>query len=107
MKDRVLAGYRAFLTAPSPLAALAAFDAFRILCVVREGPYGVGHLNRLAEQALAEAGLLQPARANYEGRPVLILRNDSHLGLFNGDIGILRPDEAGELRAYFPDSEGG
>ncbi len=107
LKERVLAGYHAFLTAATPLEALVAFDAFRILCVVREGPYGVGHLNRLAEHSLAEAGLLQPARANYEGRPVLILRNDSHLGLFNGDIGILRPDETGELRAWFPDSEGG
>lgn len=107
LRERVLEGYQAYLTAATPGAALAAFDAFRILCVVREGPYGVAHLNRLAEHALAEAGLLQPARAQYAGRPVLILRNDPHLGLFNGDIGILRHDETGDLRAYFPDDAGG
>ncbi|VEA69741.1 Exodeoxyribonuclease V alpha chain [Serratia rubidaea] len=31
----------------------------------------------------------------------MIGRNDSALGLFNGDIGIALPDAAGELRVHF------
>ncbi|MEX0631304.1 hypothetical protein M8494_00695 [Serratia ureilytica] len=37
----------------------------------------------------------------YRGRPVMIGRNDSALGLFNGDIGITLPDEHGDLRVHF------
>jgi exodeoxyribonuclease V alpha subunit len=107
LRDSVLDGYRAFLSASTPREALEAFDAFRILTPLREGPYGVGNLNRLAERVLSEAGLIAPDHAYYAGRPVLILRNDPALGLFNGDIGIIRPDEDGALRAFFADDAGG
>jgi exodeoxyribonuclease V alpha subunit len=40
----------------------------------------------------------------YEGRPVMISRNDSALGLFNGDIGIAL--ERGGLRVWFPMPDG-
>ena len=36
----------------------------------------------------------------------MILRNDYSLRLFNGDIGIVRPDERGELRAWFSGEDG-
>jgi exodeoxyribonuclease V alpha subunit len=101
LRERAIAGFESCLTAATPREALAAFDAFRILCVVRDGPYGVANFNRLTEQALASAGLIAPVRAHYAGRPVLILRNDPQLNLFNGDVGILRRDEHGELRAFF------
>jgi len=107
LRASVLEGYRPFLQAATPRAALDAFDAFRILTPLREGPYGVGYLNRLAEQVLAGAGLIEPEHAYYAGRPILILRNDATLGLFNGDIGIIRRDDDGELRAFFPDDAGG
>jgi exodeoxyribonuclease V alpha subunit len=106
LRERAVAGFRPYLTAASPAEALAAFGGFRILCAVREGPYGVAHLNRLAEQALTGAGLLAPGQAHYAGRPILILRNDHQLGLFNGDLGVLRHGEDGALRAYFPGEAG-
>ncbi|MDF4405462.1 ATP-binding domain-containing protein, partial [Vibrio parahaemolyticus] len=43
---------------------------------------------------------------HYAGRPIMISRNDSPLGLFNGDIGIILPDEEGALRAYFQFPDG-
>lgn len=106
LHERVFAGFRPYLTAATPAEALGAFADFRILCAVREGPFGVAHLNRLTEQALASAGLIAPGQAHYPGRPVLILRNDYQLGLFNGDLGILRHDEHGDLRAFFPGEAG-
>ena len=37
----------------------------------------------------------------------MVLKNDYLLKLFNGDIGIVLPDEAGNLMAYFPEGETG
>lgn len=69
-------------------AVLAAFDEFQLLCAVRKGPWGVERLNQRATQALFGAGLIESDQHWYEGRPVLMTRNDYGLGLMNGDIGI-------------------
>ena len=59
---------------------------------VREGDWGVGGLNAAIERALEAAGLLARRGEWYEGRPVMVTRNDAGLGIFNGDVGIvLRP----------------
>ena len=74
---------------------LNAFDRFQLLCALRRGPWGVEGLNRRIAEALHEAGLIGQTQGWYEGRPVLVTRNDYGLGLMNGDIGIaLRFPEA-------------
>ncbi len=115
MVAQCVAGYRDYLqaVAQSQDAAqvLAAFNRFRLLCALRDGPFGVTGLNMRIEQALQQAGLIHrsrnPANPWYSGRPVMIARNDALLGVFNGDIGIAMPNEAGELRVYFqlPDGQ--
>ncbi|HSQ72978.1 MAG TPA: exodeoxyribonuclease V subunit alpha, partial [Rubrivivax sp.] len=71
---------------------LSAFDRFRLLCAVREGEWGAAGLNLAVERALVATGLLSRQGDWYEGRPVMVTRNDPGLGVFNGDIGIaLRP----------------
>jgi exodeoxyribonuclease V alpha subunit len=85
-------------------SVLTAFDQFRVLCAVREGPWGVTGLNAVIEAQLAQQdGLIRPAGPWFEGRPVTVTRNDPHLGVFNGDIGIaLKPPNPGApLRVYF------
>ena len=82
---------------------LRAFDGFRLLCAVREGPWGAAGLNRAVESALRGAGLLQGRGEWYAGRPVMVTRNDAGLGVFNGDIGIVLQAPGGGLRAYFAD----
>jgi len=73
--------------------ALAVLDRHRLLCAHREGPWGVGHWNRLVERALAEhTGL--PIGGGwgqewYAGRPLLVTSNDYGLDLFNGDTGVV------------------
>ena len=86
---------------------LRAFETFRVLCAVRDGDWGSAGLNQAIEQALVKAGLLGRHGEWYEGRPVLVTRNDAGLGVFNGDIGItLKPPTRGSpLRAYFLDGE--
>ncbi len=89
------------MQARSPEQALEALEAFRILCAVRQGPAGVVQVNRVVQQALADMGHIQVSGEYYAGRPIMITRNDYHLGLFNGDIGILWPDANNALRAWF------
>ncbi|SDS49663.1 exodeoxyribonuclease V subunit alpha [Pseudomonas oryzae] len=95
---------------------LVAFDEFQLLCAVRKGPWGVEGLNPRIAGALQRRGLLEGDQGWYEGRPVLVTRNDYSLGLMNGDIGIAlrlpepaeRPGEAARsvLRVVFPRNDG-
>lgn len=95
---------------------LAAFDEFQLLCAVRKGTWGVEGLNPRIAGALHRRGLLDGDQGWYEGRPVLVTRNDYSLGLMNGDIGIaLRLPEPAErpgqpahplLRVVFPRNDG-
>ena len=84
-------------------AVLQRFEAFRILCAVREGEWGVGGLNTAIEGSLESAGLLRRGGEWYAGRPVMVTRNDYGTGVFNGDIGLTLADPArpGSLRVYF------
>lgn len=117
--DAILAGYaRYFETvrrAPDDVDAIfRAFNAFRVLCAVREGTSGSTWVNeqvtRRARQLLSLPTPDQPhdPRSSpwYAGRPIMVLRNDYVLKLFNGDIGIALPT-AGELAVLFPDTEKG
>jgi exodeoxyribonuclease V alpha subunit len=105
----VAAGYRDYLlqikAGESPAIILKTFNRYRLLCALRDGPFGVTGLNSRIEQALMRAGLIQPPSDNairgYAGRPVMIVRNAPSLGLYNGDIGIMLRDESSQLRVYF------
>jgi exodeoxyribonuclease V alpha subunit len=102
LAEMILAGYRPFLQAASPFAALELFEQFRLLCAHRLGPMGVSSLNRYAEKVLARHKLIEPNTPWYKGRPVLIQANSYPLRLFNGETGILWPGEDGEgLKAFF------
>ncbi|EIC84252.1 exodeoxyribonuclease V subunit alpha [Serratia sp. M24T3] len=113
--DACVAGYRPYLQAVAasadPVVILKAFGDFQVLCALREGPFGLAGLNERIEQMLQRQGLIRRPIALggrwYAGRPIMISRNDSALGLFNGDIGIALHNELGELRVYFqlPDGQ--
>jgi exodeoxyribonuclease V alpha subunit len=102
LRARVIAGFSELLKTSDPVAALAALARFRVLCALREGPFGVAGLNQMTEEILDEAGLIRPQDPWYARRPIMITRNDYNLKLFNGDIGLLLPDgDSGEPRAFF------
>jgi exodeoxyribonuclease V alpha subunit len=88
-------------------SVLRRFDSFRVLTAVREGPWGVAGLNLAIERALAVAGLLTRRGEWYEGRPVIVTRNNVALGVFNGDVGVVlrSPTADGALRCYFLDGD--
>ncbi|MCU7924439.1 MAG: exodeoxyribonuclease V subunit alpha [Candidatus Thiodiazotropha sp. (ex Dulcina madagascariensis)] len=81
---------------------------FRLLCAVREGPYGVKQLNQAITRELIQAGHVADNREWYPGRPVMLTRNDYQLNLYNGETGIVlpHPDSAGELAVAFRGTDG-
>lgn len=109
--------------ADAPARLTAAFGAFRVLCAVQRGPRGVAAVNEAVSQrfiaslqrdatragaaGLAGAPARDPRSAWFNGRPVMVLRNDPGLKLFNGDIGITLPGADGALQVYFPNAGGG
>ena len=103
LKDKVVAGFSDFLNATDPQKAMEAMSRFRVLCALRQGPYGVAGLNELIEKILEAAGLISCQSPWYSHRPIMVTRNDYHLKLFNGDNGVILTDHAtGEPRAFFP-----
>lgn len=101
--------YREYLTLVSQKASpdiiLNAFNQYRLLCARREGSFGVSGLNDKIEMLLHRQRLIRRPTNSYQsdyiGRPIMIQRNDSTLGLFNGDIGIMLNNDEGEMKAFF------
>ena len=107
LRERVFAFLEPLFAAVSPASALLALGERRILCGLREGPSGVDGINRLAQAHLRRLRHIGPETLYYAGMPLLITRNDYSLGLFNGDSGVLWPDDQGQLRGWFSQEGGG
>ncbi len=107
LRERLLSFLEPLFAADAPESALLALGERRILCGLREGPSGVEGINRLAQMHLRRIRRIGPETQYYAGMPLLITRNDYSLGLFNGDSGILWPDDQGQLRSWFGQEGGG
>jgi exodeoxyribonuclease V alpha subunit len=103
LREEAVPAYRALAAADSVEDALRAARAYRVLCALREGPTGAQALNALIGAELEPA---QGGEGWYRGRLVLVTENSYRQQLFNGDIGVAWPDEAGEMRVWF-DADGG
>lgn len=115
-RKNLLDGYNGYLKILNDQASgvadiFEAFNQFRVLCAIKEGARGVSGINELLGR---HAHSLQPAASGlgqlspwYAGRPVMVLRNDYTLKLFNGDVGICLPNDEGELAVYFPGEKDG
>jgi len=92
-----------YLSQKNPRDALNAFNAFRILCAVKKGPFGVLQMNSYVTEILKSKKLIDPVKRWYHGRPIMITQNDPIIGLYNGDIGLIFKDKADQnvLKAFF------
>jgi len=95
------ANYAEYIQENDIKTALEKLNNQRILCAVREGDKGVYALNRKIEKYLHGKGLISPGSEFYENRPLMVTGNNYELGLFNGDIGIVR-----EGRVWFESADG-
>jgi exodeoxyribonuclease V alpha subunit len=106
MLEAFCMGYADYIGETDILKALEKMNNLRVLVAVREGVRGLYAINRQIEQLLQQKKLLKPDREFYLNRPVMVTKNNYELNLFNGDTGILRPNQQGDLRAWFLDSNG-
>ena len=94
--DKVLAGFAAFAGSPAykpegkegepkdPVEfALAHLNDFRVLCALRHGPFGSEQLARWIKKLLDKKCPV----------PLMITKNDRTLGVDNGDVGVVMPDD--------------
>ncbi len=88
-------------------AAFGVAERFRVLCALREGPFGAVAINAAIERELSRHGEGVESDGWYPGRLVIVGANDYRLGLFNGDIGIALPGgERGALEVWFRNADG-
>ncbi|MCK4983463.1 MAG: exodeoxyribonuclease V subunit alpha, partial [Victivallaceae bacterium] len=90
--------YLSFQKEKSVERAYELFNRFRVLCVHRSGLYGSEIINNLIEQLLMPQSQ-RNRQFFYQGKPVIINENNYAMDLFNGDTGIIWPDENGNLKA--------
>jgi len=102
--EQFVEGYADYIKEPDIKKALRKLNQLRVLCAVREGEQGLYSLNTSIENYLRKKKLITKNSEYYENRPIIVTRNYYSLGLFNGDVGIIRADENGVLKAWFEDS---
>jgi exodeoxyribonuclease V alpha subunit len=105
--SKFVEGYEAYINEHDKAEALKKLNQLRVLVAVRESNRGMKAINKFIELHLRKKGLLKPDGDFYENRPIMVTRNMYDLELFNGDTGILRKDDSGNIKAYFEDGKGG
>jgi exodeoxyribonuclease V alpha subunit len=105
LEAQVVGFFRSLRAAKEPTSRLALLDEFRILAAHRRGPFGVEALTQQIEAALKREGLIEGEGNLYEGRPILLTRNDYDLGLYNGDLAVVAHLN-GRPMAFFPSADG-
>jgi exodeoxyribonuclease V alpha subunit len=83
--------------------SLSQLGRHQILCAVHDGPYGRANINAVVERLLGSAGSIDLSQRWYSGRPIMILRNDANLDLYNGDLGLVLPVSSSNegVRVFF------
>ncbi len=102
--ENFIDGYKQYIQEPDILTALHKLNQLRLLCAVKVGNQGVYSANAAVELHLASKGYIVRDSIFYNNRPIMVTQNNYTLGLYNGDVGILRPDENGVMKAWFIDS---
>lgn len=104
--DSFISGYAEYITEPDIKKALEKLSRLRVLCAVREGDQGLYQVNKDVEAYLARRRLIKMDSIFYVNRPVMVVANNYQVGLYNGDIGIVRPDQDGVIKVWFEGVDG-
>lgn len=101
--NEFLKGYETYIKIDTPYEALLAFNKIKVLCATRNGEMGVKQTNIFIQNYIKKIfnNTTDISATFYENMPIMITENNYNLGLFNGDIGIIRKDQHGDLKAWF------
>ncbi|NRB39259.1 MAG: exodeoxyribonuclease V subunit alpha [Pseudomonadales bacterium] len=110
----LLKTYQHFLQVSSATNVAAAFVAmteFQLLCAIKEGQYSTEYYNlAILDQYSAEAEspddlAIAGQITIYHGMLVMMEKNHHHLGIYNGDLGLVWSKD-NKLWLYFKDASG-
>jgi len=104
--EKFVEGFESYIDEKDISQALKKLNDLKVLCAVREGEFGLYALNEKIQKHLQDKNLIHINTQFYEHRPVIVNSNNYELGLFNGDIGIVRKDENDQLKVWFETSDG-
>lgn len=97
--------------AQAALPLLARQARLQLLCAVRQGPWGVQHVNQQLQHYLRSMGDITTSADWYPARPVIVMENDYSTALMNGDIGLcigyIDTEGNSVLKVAFADGQGG
>ncbi len=99
-------GYEEYINEIDIKKALILINKLRVLCAVREGQQGLYAINKNIEKFLEEKQLIKVNSDFYINRLIMVTSNNAELGLFNGDIGIIRKVGNDLPKAWFQSGEG-
>jgi exodeoxyribonuclease V alpha subunit len=116
--NSIVKEYKQYILEEDTYLALQKINDIRVICAVKQSKEGVFHTNERIEKVLKkyfddfaiESGTInaqfKPSSDFYHNQPIIVTKNHPDLGLFNGDIGIIRRSkDDNKLKAYFIDED--
>ena len=93
--ERFALMYRDYIIEDNIEEALKKLNRVRFLCVTRSGDQSVSEYNKKIQYFLSQKieGFHPKSEGFYHNQPIIITSNDYKLGVFNGDVGIVREKE--------------
>lgn len=87
------------------------FLYYKNLVILKNGIFGIKEMNRNLEIRMQEKKIIKLKILNdysyiYEGKPIIISKNNYSLNLLNGEIGIILMNKLKKLKAHFLSSDG-
>ncbi|AAO27117.1 exodeoxyribonuclease V alpha chain [Buchnera aphidicola str. Bp (Baizongia pistaciae)] len=82
------------------------FNNYKILCILKNGLFGITELNLAIEKEMKKIGWIKKVtiingQTWYFGKPILILKNNEEMNLFNGECGLTLLDANKKLKVFF------
>jgi len=117
-ESQLVKNFKTMEQAVEPGPCFSLLENYRLLCGLRQGPFGTARVNQILEELFSREirngfanqfpGLGSDGKSSLPVRPIMVTRNDYNLGLFNGDIGIIMPDPVNKksVQAFFRDDSG-
>ncbi|MCK4710394.1 MAG: exodeoxyribonuclease V subunit alpha, partial [Gammaproteobacteria bacterium] len=106
LKQQATTTYMPMMQAESIAHAFKLFHQYQILCAVWNGATGVDTINSQIESYVKIKQGLESHTEFYKGKPLMMTSNVYQYDIHNGDIGIIWPDEQGQLKIYFEQAQG-
>ncbi|WP_343189855.1 exodeoxyribonuclease V subunit alpha [Buchnera aphidicola (Astegopteryx bambusae)] len=85
----------------NPKNILKEFNNIRILCAIKNGPFGTKEINKNIKKMMINQKIINKNKKWYIGKPIMIKKNQKNLNIFNGYIGILLYDKNKKKKFFF------